>query len=229
MFLGKHQDQGDVVDCAHIAHAAPPLRRELAHLFTLRTDCHPENKCTLALVVRSSGLILAFLNPAGDKHRSPPTRRAIANTARQHGAAVRSTGCTPYHILHTSDTHVLYTSQRRYVGVVVGTKKATGQEVRSNARRSDTWWLRDVARFGSPRVTLPRVSAKIEPSRELAPSARRRCCMCASCARVAPPLRRELAHYSLRGQNVIQRTELGAETEDGMWTQSLAVARTEVD
>ena len=44
--------------------------------------------------------------------------------------------------------------------MVVGTKKATGQRVRSNARRSDTWWLRDVARFGSPRATLPRVSAR---------------------------------------------------------------------
>ena len=43
MFLGKRHDQGDVVNCAHIAHAAPPLRRELAPLFTLRTDCHPED------------------------------------------------------------------------------------------------------------------------------------------------------------------------------------------
>ncbi len=88
---------------------APLLRRELAHVFTLRTECHPENKCALTLVVRSSGLILAFLNPAGDKHRSPPTRRAIANTARQHGAAVRSTGCTPYtfytHFGHTRVVH----------------------------------------------------------------------------------------------------------------------------
>ena len=52
---------------------------------------------------------LAFFIQAERPHFSPPTRRAIANTARQHGAAVRSTGCTPYHILHTSDTHVDYT------------------------------------------------------------------------------------------------------------------------
>ena len=91
---------------------APLLRRELAHVFTLRTECHPENKCALTLVVRSSGLILAFLNPAGDKHRSPPTRRAIANTARQHGAAVRSTGCTPYHILYTLRSHTCCTQVR---------------------------------------------------------------------------------------------------------------------
>ena len=50
---------------------------------------------------------LAFLNPARDMHRSPSSRRAIANTARRHGAAVQSTGCTPYHILHTSNTHVV--------------------------------------------------------------------------------------------------------------------------
>ena len=90
MFLGKRHDQGDVVNCARIAHAAPPLRRELAQLFTLRTGCHPENNCQLTLVVRSSGLILAFLNPS-QRHRSArrqhgapsPTRRA--NTARRCG------------------------------------------------------------------------------------------------------------------------------------------------
>ena len=80
--------------------------RTLIQLIRAGGDLGP-NKCTLALVVRSSGLILAFLNPARDMQRSPPTRRAIANTARQHGAAVQSTGCTPYHILHTSNTHVV--------------------------------------------------------------------------------------------------------------------------
>ena len=55
--LGKHRDQGDVIDRACIALVAPPLRRELAHSFTLRTECHPENECALTLIVRSSGLI----------------------------------------------------------------------------------------------------------------------------------------------------------------------------
>ena len=143
---------------------------------------------------------LAFLNPARDMHRSPSSRRAIANTARQHGAAVQSTGCTPYHILHTSNTHVVTRihSQRRYVGVAVGTKKENGLEVRSNARRSDTWWLRDVARLTRPRGTLPgsplrsrNIEGKIQVLGVVV--------ACACCAPVAPPLRRELAHvFTLR-------------------------------
>ena len=68
-----------------------------------------------------------------------------ANTARnrQHGAPTRRGGAVdwlnPYHILHTSDTRGLhaYTSQRRYVGVVVGTKKATGPEGRSTKMPAD--------------------------------------------------------------------------------------------
>ena len=131
MFLGKHQDQGDVVDCARIAHAAPPLRRELAHVFTLRTECHPENKCPLTLVLRSSGLILAFLNPS---QRHAPL---AANTARnrQHGAPTRRGGAVDWlnplphstHFGHTRGSHA-YTSQRRYVWGGGGHKESDRSE-----------------------------------------------------------------------------------------------------
>ena len=83
---------GVVVACACCAPVAPPLRRELARVFTLRTYCHPENKCPLTLVVRSSGLILAFLNPS---QRHAPL---AANTARnrQHGAPTRRGGAVDW-------------------------------------------------------------------------------------------------------------------------------------
>ena len=77
----------------YTAPVVPLLRLELAHVFTLRTECHPENKCPLNPVVRSSGLILAFLksqpetSTARRQHGAPsPTRRA--NTARQCGRLV---------------------------------------------------------------------------------------------------------------------------------------------
>ena len=63
-----------------------------------------------------------------------PTRRA--NTARRCSRLVAPP--TTFYALRTHTWLHAYTSQRRYVGVVVGTKKATGREVRSNARRSDT-------------------------------------------------------------------------------------------
>ena len=77
----------------YTAPVVPLLRLELAHVFTLRTECHPENKCPLNPVVRSSGLILAFLksqpetSTARRQHGAPsPTRRA--NTARRCGRLV---------------------------------------------------------------------------------------------------------------------------------------------
>ena len=143
---------------------APLLRRELAHVFTLRTECHPENKCALTLVVRSSGLILAFLNPAGDKHRSPPTRRAIANTARQHGAAVRSTGCTPYTFYtHFGHTRVIHKSEAERWGGG-GHKESDrpgGQEQCTlSPPCAHLTRLRDVAQLTCSRVTPPGVSRK---------------------------------------------------------------------
>ena len=147
---------------------APLLRRELAHVFTLRTECHPENKCALTLVVRSSGLILAFLNPAGDKHRSPPTRRAIANTARQHGAAVRSTGCTPYTFYtHFGHTRVVHKSEAERWGGG-GHKESDrpgGQEQCPPCAHFA--WLRDVAQSTCSRVTPPGVSRNDAPLRNI--------------------------------------------------------------
>ena len=77
---------------------------------------------------------LALLNPS---QRHAPL---AANTARnrQHGAPTRRGGAVDWlnplphstHFGHTRGLHA-YTSQRRYVGAVVGTKKATGPEGQS--------------------------------------------------------------------------------------------------
>ena len=48
---------GVVVACACCAPVAPPLRRELAHVFTLRTECHPEDGHTSG--TRRRSLLLA--------------------------------------------------------------------------------------------------------------------------------------------------------------------------
>ena len=125
----------------YTAPVVPLLRLELAHVFTLRTECHPENKCPLNPVVRSSGLILAFLksqpetSTARRQHGAPsPTRRA--NTARRCGRLVAPPTTFYTHFGHTRVVHKVRGGTTGWWWAQRKRDRRTGQH--SNARRAHT-------------------------------------------------------------------------------------------
>ena len=146
----------------YTAPVVPLLRLELAHVFTLRTECHPENKCPLNPVVRSSGLILAFLksqpetSTARRQHGAPsPTRRA--NTARRCGRLVAPPTTFYTHFGHTRVVHKSE-AERRGGGGHKESDRPRGREQCPPC--AHLAWLRDGAQLTRSRVTPPGVSRK---------------------------------------------------------------------